>query len=95
MEYKEHHRLSTKFITALDNYVIERNEVNDSYYVAKRLLSEMSEKAFMDDNCLQITGNWLKGGKTLNLSDAMIFTSYKENNLTHFNAFCLLDVIKK
>jgi len=93
MEYKKYHKLTTEFSIALKNYVVERDEVDDSYYVAKVLLSEMNEKAYRDKEYLEIAYRWFNKGKTLKLKEALRFTSYDWDNITHFNAMCLMDSV--
>ena len=93
MNYKKYHKLTTEFNIALEKYVVERNEVDDSYHIAKVLLSEMNEKAFRNKEYLEIAFKWFNSGSTLELKEALIFTSYKENNLAHSNAMCLLDAV--
>tara|TARA_R110002049_G_scaffold199037_3_gene369128 strand:+ start:116 stop:409 length:294 start_codon:yes stop_codon:yes gene_type:complete len=93
MDYKKYYQLSTEFNVALKNYVVERNEVDDSYYVAKVLLSEMSEKAYRDNDYLQIAGKWFNGGKTLELKEALRATSFDWDDNVHFNAMCLMDSV--
>lgn len=93
MEYKQYYKLSTEFNIALKCYCIERNEVDDSYYVAKVLLSEMSEKAYRDEDYLKIAYKWLNKGGTLKLKEALRYTSFNWDDNVHFNAMCLMDSV--
>ena len=93
MTYKDYHLLSNTFTNTLYSYVIKTDNVNNSYYLARVLLNEMSEKAFKDKLYLQIVCKWFNGGGTLDLMKALFFTTYDSNNLIHFNAMSLLDSV--
>lgn len=93
MDYKEYFRLNKKFCESLECFAIKKGLVNDIYYVAKSLLIEMNEKASSDNKYLEISSNWLNGGMTLDLKEALRFINYKDDNLVHFNAMCLLDSV--
>jgi hypothetical protein len=92
MTYKEYYKLNNKFITALKLYVVDRNTETDEYYTAVNLLTEMSEKAYIDKGFCSIAGKWLDGGSTLELKEALRYTSYNENIL-YSNAMCLMDAV--
>ena len=93
MDYKTYHKFSQKFKVRLEKYSIENNCVNDHFYTALKLLSEMSEKAHKNNDYLQIAGKWFNGGMTLELKEALSHTSYDDDNLTHFNAMSLMDCV--
>ncbi len=93
MEYKKYFKLSQEFSIALKKYVIERDEVNDHYYIAKILLSEMNEKAYRDKEYLEVAYKWLNKGKTLKLKEALRFINYKDDDLAQFNALLLMDSV--
>ncbi len=93
MEYKIYHTLSEKFKVQLEKYAIENDCVNDQYYTALKLLSEMGQKAYSNDDYLQIAGKWFNGGTTLELKEALSYTSYEDDNIVHFNAMSLMDAV--
>jgi hypothetical protein len=93
MEYKELYALSCKFSEALKCYVIERGEVDDSYYVAKVFLSELSEKSYKNIELRNEFGKWLKHGSTVRLKNVLRHVKYNDSNLAHFNAMCLIDTV--
>jgi hypothetical protein len=80
--------------TSLDDYVIKNKEVNDIYYVAKKLLNQMNESAFLlKGDSLKLISKWFFGGSTLELKEALQFTNYDSDDIIDFNAMCLLDNI--
>lgn len=93
MNYKDYHPLAQNFKRKLDAYVLEKDQVNDSYGVAKTLLSEISEKAYRDAVVLELAINWFKSGGTLALMDLLCNTSYDHRNIVHFNAMTLIDTV--
>ena len=93
MNYKTYHNLSEKFKADLKKYAIKNHCVNDQYYTALNILSEMSQKAYYNSDYLQIAGKWFDGGSTLQLKEALRYTSYEDNNIIHFNAMILMDTI--
>ena len=64
------------------------------YCVAIGFLKELHEKSFNNIEICKLFGDWLKEGGTLRLKEVLKFSSYKESNLVHFNAFSLLDTVK-
>lgn len=93
MDYKELHALSNKFDEALKCYVIQRDEVDDSYYVAKVFLSELAEKSYKNTELRNEFGKWLKHGSTIRLKNVLRHVKYNDSNLVHFNAFALIDTV--
>ena len=87
--FYQKHRL---YLKSLDEMVFVNKCVDDSYYVAKSLLNKMSESAFvLKGDALKLISKWFFDGSTLELKEALQFTNYDSDNLTHFNAMCLLD----
>ena len=93
IDYKTYHKLSEKFKVSLGKYAIENDCVNEQYYTALKLLSEMGQKAYLNDDYLQIAGKWFNGGMTLELKEALSHTSYEDDNIIHFNAMSLMDAV--
>ena len=93
MDYKELYALSNKFDEALKCYVIQRDEVDDSYYVAKVFLSELAEKSYKNTELRNEFGKWLKHGSTIRLKNVLRHTAYNDSNLVHFNAMALIDSV--
>jgi hypothetical protein len=93
IDYNTYHKLSEKFKVSLEKYAIENECVNDQYYIALKLLSEMGQKAYLNDDYLQIASKWFKGGMTLELKEALSQTSYEDDNIIHFNAMYLMDAV--
>ena len=93
IDYKTYHKLSEKFKVSLEKYAIENDCVNDQYYTALKLLSEMNQKAYLNDYYLQIAGKWFNGGMTIELKEALSHTSYENDNIIHFNAMSLMDAV--
>ena len=93
IDYKTYHKLSEKFKIQLGKYSIENDCVNEQYYIALKFLSEMEQKAYVNDYYLQIAGKWFNGAMTLELKEALRHTSYEDDNIIHFNAMSLMDAV--
>jgi hypothetical protein len=93
IDYKTYYKLSEQFKVDLEKYAIENDCVNDQYYTALKLLSEISQRAYRSDDYLQIAGRWFNRGMTLELKEALSYTSYKDDNIVHFNAMSLMDAV--
>jgi hypothetical protein len=88
-----YYQLIEQHKSQLREYAISNDCVDSSYHVAMKLIGEMSQKAYRDKSYLQIAMSWLSGGKTIELKNALHYTSYQEINLTHFNAMCMMDAV--
>ena len=93
IDYKAYHKLSEKFKFDLGKYAIENDCLNEQYYTAFKLLSEMDQKAYLNDDYLKIAFRWFNGGTTLELKEALSHTSYEDDNIIHFNAMSLIDAV--
>lgn len=91
MEYIEYYKLHNQYLRLLDIYVLKQDEVSDKYYVAKVFLDAIGKKCFTNQKFRDITGKWLKQGSTVELKHILNLIDYNDSNLTHFNAFCLMD----
>lgn len=94
MNYKEVHSMTNQFISKLDKYCINNNDVSESYYIAKCWIDDLLQKSYTDNLVCEHFYDWLKFGGTINLNLILsINTSFEFSNLKHFNAFCLLDTV--
>jgi len=93
MNYSDYHPLAEAFKRKLEVYVIDNDQVNDSYHQAKKLLSEISEKAYRDIATLELAVKWFKRGGTLALMELLSRTSYSDRNIVHYNAMALMDAV--
>jgi hypothetical protein len=94
MEIKELYTLINRYDKALKNYVVEHDQVNRSYHVAKLLLNELLEKSHENARLRNSFGEWLGHGDTLRLIDLLGNTKYDFSNLVHSNAMDLMDTIQ-
>lgn len=72
-------------------YCIKNDNVSDHFHIAIRLIDEMNERSHKRPKYALGYESWLKYGSTIKLKNLLYKTYWNENNLTHFNAFCLLD----
>lgn len=93
MDYKELYSLSNKFDEALKCYVIQRDEVDEIYFVSKVFLSDLAEKSYKNKELRNEFGQWLKHGSTIRLKNILRHVKYNDSNLVHFNAFALIDSV--
>jgi hypothetical protein len=77
----------------LEQYALKNNQVNESYYIAKNLIAEMSQKSYKNENYCKDVYIWLMEGSTLKLKKLLSHLNYEEENLNHFNSFALIDTI--
>lgn len=91
MTYKEIYPLIRNLHEKVNNYVIERDEINNVYYQAKMFIDRLDQKAYEDQVVLDQFGKWLKKGSTIRLKELVKLVGYDDNNLVHQNAFCLID----
>lgn len=77
----------------LRQYAAENNTVGDVYYTALRFITDIRIKKHYNSEYRTIFFKWLENGSTLDLKTLLAGISYDENNLTHFNAFALLDAV--
>jgi uncharacterized membrane protein len=93
MNYNKLYELSNKFEKHLTSYVIQRNEVSDSFYVAKVFIMDLTEKSNKNEQLRDELWQWLMRGGTLRLKNLLTNTTYNCSNLAHFNAMALIDTV--
>jgi len=94
MEYKELHALSTRLNEALRLYVIEQDEINAHYYIAKNILDELHEKSYKNAELRSLFGQWLLKGSTVRLKYLMQYVDFDDRCLAHSNALYLIDSVR-
>lgn len=83
--------LTAKLKEVIKNYCISIDEVNEKYYIAINFLTQLEEKAFKNDMVLEKYFKYLSYGSTINLKHLLYYhTSYNEDSLLEFRAFCII-----
>ena len=82
-------QLCNKILDKITRYCIEKDEVNDVYYVARVFLKRISTSKIN----IEELKKWESGKTSTNELKEILtkFAGYEDNDIKHFNAFCLID----
>lgn len=94
MKFEEYFLLHGRFLMAMEAYVLANDEVSDPYYMARVLLESIGQKSVHNEEFRQLACDWFCKGSTLQLKQILSHTEFNEHNITHFNAFTLMDTIQ-
>ena len=86
-------KLNGELVERVKEYCIKTGSVNDTFHIAIRLSGEMNERSHNSPKYALKYTSWLKYGGTIKLKRLLYKVEWNENNLSHFNAFCLLDAV--
>ncbi len=98
MEHKEEMkqilRLKRELSIKLTKYGIENNVDRAQLFLARKMLDRLVIFCYREKHTAVLFLEWLSNGSTLILQKLLKEkTSYYEDNLTHYNAFALLDTV--
>ena len=95
--YNSLYKCKQLFQKDIEKYIID-NELtyDDSYFICKKWLNDMLEKAYKNEDCLNEFSTYFLLKPTTSYLRKILnkHTNYNEDNLIHFNAMCLMDSVK-
>ena len=90
--YKKLYPTFNRFLDHIEKYAIANDCVNDSFYVAKRILIDLFDYSHKSDELAVTILDYVTSGGTIKLKKLLsVDAFYNENNLIHFNAMALID----